>query len=631
VRALRALGSRAGVAGFRSTLRRAGADRAGAEMLLEALRAPDFSRRGSPAATWLSPAAISRRLQRGPPPRRVEVLVGPHRSGRGRARRSEIALAMGTRLFALGSVREACVECLRLSWIHRDPVLTHAALQAIRGGRCVCCWSRSREPFLRAALNALSGNGLRGRRRWLWGSWRTLELRSGRLGPQPGCPRCWREALNRAPPPNGGVDPAARALQRLKAADLGYRERGVAVPSAFRGLSAVHAQSRILVEEGPQAALRLVEAKHFGTGEVATAKTLTARAEAIERLSCNLRRPDVWSTPWPRVRGPFLPPDEWALYAQAQYRQAGFPYRPVTRHLPLDWLCAEDLATGETQWVPSQLFFTQLYGSTVPILQVTSNGAASHTDREKALSSALLEAIERDAFQRAWHGGSRPKRLSPSRVVSADLAPAESWLNERGWSLHLRYAPAAGAHVVIAGAQTRLRQLGVEAGGALFSAAASGSLRRAADHALRELLMFMEAVPEVMSRPLPDLAVMKRTQDLGDAWRLYLRPEMRPLIEWFLDGVEADMPDPLHGDELSSIVEQLRSRRIKVLAVEMTAPLFAPFRTVQVYLPGLLPLTVGTDFARVGSVWRPDSPSRWPTEGFAPPQPGYNPFPLPFA
>jgi ribosomal protein S12 methylthiotransferase accessory factor YcaO len=214
------------------------------------------------------------------------------------------------------------------------------------------------------------------------------------------------------------------------------------------------------------------------------------------------------------------------------------------------------------------------------------------------------------------------------------MISAAEWLEQSGWRVHLRLARGTGAHVVIAGVESTQRRFGVDPGGTLFSAGASGSVRKAAEHAVRELVMFTEALPEVMRRgQIPDLPQMRRTDDVADVWRLYLRPEMRPLIEWFLSGEEVAPPSDLHDDRPESLIASLRAAGLSPLMVDMSVPRFAPFVAFQVYVPGLLPLTLGTDLARIGPAWRPADATAlaWPTDAFQVRDGSYNPYPLPFS
>jgi ribosomal protein S12 methylthiotransferase accessory factor len=141
--------------------------------------------------------------------------------------------------------------------------------------------------------------------------------------------------------------------------------------------------------------------------EIAVAKAV---GEGVERYSAAIY--DFEELPlYARNAAPFpcVPPEEFALYSDAQYREPGFPWVRFGDDTPVRWTRGVDARTGEPRHVPAAMVFMpyHYYQDTgeVPIVQPISTGLACHMGRSRATIAAICEVIERDAFTITWQAG----------------------------------------------------------------------------------------------------------------------------------------------------------------------------------------------------------------------------------
>lgn len=81
------------------------------------------------------------------------------------------------------------------------------------------------------------------------------------------------------------------------------------------------------------------------------------------------------------------------------------PYDRLDATTELDWIACRVLGDGTPCWAPADLVFLDLRPGHVPRFGPTiSTGWSAHADAQRALESAILEVIERDALVGAWWG-----------------------------------------------------------------------------------------------------------------------------------------------------------------------------------------------------------------------------------
>lgn len=526
---------------------------------------------------------------------------------------------------------QACIECAALWEIQTDRSPSAAA--QIANARV-----RRRAIALGPDEIARIARALRTRpdgARWIAGDHDRGRIAWRRIRRAAACSRCPAPPVrDHARTTASSAAAAGRAIQRL---GLAWREerlpaRRGELPSVrvIWGSAFLHRRRRFSGRLDVQ----------LGVGVSAEERTLISRAELIERASALLREPDRRGIAARDLGEPYLPLQHWALYSAAQYAVPGFPFAPVDTRTPLDWMWAQDARRGDRLLVPAALTMTQRL-STPRFVYSSSNGVATHTDRERALRSALLELIERDALQRAWYLGRGARSLDPrSARIPRDQ---RAYFERGGWALRLIWIRGrADLSVVAAIAERVVDRPPFPRGGSLLAAAAAGDVAVAVGRALRELRMVVEGMALGSSRSAqldvaspPQLERFWRVDELIDIARLYLHPAMRPAIEAFGRGPAVRGPDRAVADDAHAIVERLHRRGHRTLVVDLSNPLAAPFVTVQAIVLGTQPLGFGTGMLRLGSRLLPPAvlprEPPLPRRGLRIPRGALNPYILPLS
>lgn len=95
-------------------------------------------------------------------------------------------------------------------------------------------------------------------------------------------------------------------------------------------------------------------------------------------------------------------------------RMAGkLKFRAITPDDKISWMwCPSLFDPSRTVCIPAQCLFTGLrHGDEIPFVTSFSKGCASHTSPQRALRSALLEAVEADALMLRWYSLARAPRV----------------------------------------------------------------------------------------------------------------------------------------------------------------------------------------------------------------------------
>ncbi|MEH7239424.1 YcaO-like family protein [Bacillus sp. JJ1562] len=137
--------------------------------------------------------------------------------------------------------------------------------------------------------------------------------------------------------------------------------------------------------------------------------THSAIGEAIERYCGNYISSPLYHGSYNELvsKGEkAINPDELILYSKEQYDMPGFPFVPFTKDLPVKWVKGLSLISGETIMVPASLVYVNyIYGdrSSEPATNFHMfAGIACGNSIESAITSGLLEVIERDATMMWW-------------------------------------------------------------------------------------------------------------------------------------------------------------------------------------------------------------------------------------
>ena len=137
---------------------------------------------------------------------------------------------------------------------------------------------------------------------------------------------------------------------------------------------------------------------------------IAAIGESIERYGCSQVDTETeifGSFENLRSRGySCFPPKDVALFSDTQYRNPRFPYREFDNDSTVSWCLCEDItgATVNSVYFPSSLIFMPF--SARPGEQILaptiSTGQACGRTLDHATLSAVMEAVERDAFVISW-------------------------------------------------------------------------------------------------------------------------------------------------------------------------------------------------------------------------------------
>lgn len=169
-------------------------------------------------------------------------------------------------------------------------------------------------------------------------------------------------------------------------------------------------------------------ALHEGSGAALERERaiVKALAETVERYCASYQPRGLRFGSYRDCPGPALPPAEFAIHSAEQYETPGFPISPFGPGTPVQWVEGSRLADGERCWVPAP--FVYLPYRRLPdeprVWTPISTGLAAATGRDRALSSALREVVERDAFTLVW----RHRVRTPELELDALEAPERELL-----------------------------------------------------------------------------------------------------------------------------------------------------------------------------------------------------------
>jgi ribosomal protein S12 methylthiotransferase accessory factor len=323
-----------------------------------------------------------------------------------------------------------------------------------------------------------------------------------------------------------------------------------------------------------------------------------AVGEAVERYSA-AHRPDGLVLSSARDLGRLaVPPERFALFADWQHAQPGFPFRRFDDDARVRWVEGFELPGGSPALLPAQLIYLGLpEPAETPIAYATSNGLACGGTREEAIAAGLLEVLERDAFMIAWYA-----RLSLPRLDwSGDRELVRR--DERYFApTRLRYSAVDLSAVwdvptvlgVVHGGREELSALGVGAG-------AATSVGEAWEKALAEAFCVHRWVRDIALEQPHRLDSTPEVFSSFDDHTLYYAPHARARSAAFLDAADAtrrvgDVPELPRSPStlIEALTARLHSRGCSAYAVDVSSPEVrtAGLAVMRVVCPELCPLDV---------------------------------------
>ncbi|MCJ1711707.1 YcaO-like family protein [Clavibacter michiganensis subsp. phaseoli] len=353
----------------------------------------------------------------------------------------------------------------------------------------------------------------------------------------------------------------------------------------------------------------------MGPGGGAAQARMSCVGEAVERLSLAGARGGFRAPLGADARQ--VEPDAFQRFHPTQREDPSFPFERAERGDLLTWFPARSLQGAREAHVPAQMVvFDAPHGPDghreAHLEPATSSGVAAGPTFAFAAGRAILELIERDAFQRTWLRGSTPAafdwRSSP-RLADAtlrELARLEELCGRFGAAFTLRVLDAA-ADVPVLLAVMRSDRIGVAVG-----CAADFRLDRAALNAVREALH----THNWCLRLLPDPPIAPaEVVEFEDHVRLHCRPDARSLSA-ALDASGERVASVGGPSSWAEVVAGLHREGIEVLLADITAPEVraAGFHVVRALSSDLVALDVRHDARFLGHPrlyrrWR-DGPAR---------------------
>ncbi len=191
--------------------------------------------------------------------------------------------------------------------------------------------------------------------------------------------------------------------------------------------------------------------------------------------------------------------------------------------------------------IPAQLIssrYAQSITAVEPLLRFSnSNGLASHTSKEKALLSGMLELIERDAFMITFSNEITPPRIDPTSIRSARLHSALQQLRLYGLTADFVLLPTDMPATVIACVVQDSTGIGPAFA---LGAKAHTSSEHALYGALTEAMgvWYLARHAGLYQKPLPPIAQMNALERIA----FWAQPEHAVTLRWLTSGTFVPLP-----------------------------------------------------------------------------------------
>ena len=337
----------------------------------------------------------------------------------------------------------------------------------------------------------------------------------------------------------------------------------------------------------------------WGKGMTLSGALLSAVGEAVERYAPSLPDPDrlVWARPGD-LDGEVLDPRSFALYSDAQYAGAAFPFRRFDPDVSHPWVLGRWLGGEVPVWVPAVFAFLSLtLRPEQQLCQGTSNGLAASTDAEDAALRAILELVERDAFMVAWLTACPGRRVTLDDTLDARLAQVLAGIEALGAEVELLVLPtsAFGTTALCLGLGDGDRYPGVTLG-----LAADLDPLAAVRQAILELAQTGPHLRRMMrGRALPVPEHPRDVHDMIQHAVYYFPVERAAAFDRVRQGAAPvalrDLAAAAPQRSLASCAAALAATGIRVALVDVSSPDVAtgPFRVVRAVSPDLQPISYG--------------------------------------
>jgi len=360
-----------------------------------------------------------------------------------------------------------------------------------------------------------------------------------------------------------------------------------------------------------------------GKGFTTRAAWMSCLGEAVERYSAGRWSPDeLVPATRAELSGPTVDPRELVLYEPELYEH--LPYASYTDDTRLPWLTGWSLISDAEIWLPA---IAALMEFTVGdpsefLFPITSNGLAAGPTLRDAVTSAICEVLERDAFMITWSNQLPARVLDGAAHRDADVRDLVLGYRRRGVRLELFELPTDHPVSVIMG--VAFQEGGFGGPAATVGLGADVVPARAARQAVLEVGQVRPAFRErARGRDAERIAELvadpQKVTTLEDHSLLYADATMVSAFD-FLHGrhcsweeleSEAAVAVPRSG-ELDLLLDHFGSVGQDVIYVNLTSPDVEPLGlfTARAVLPGYQPIWFGHHEQRLGGTRMFELPHR---------------------
>ena len=362
----------------------------------------------------------------------------------------------------------------------------------------------------------------------------------------------------------------------------------------------------------------------YGRAENAQQSELVAILEAIERHAGH--RPQAGQK---SVRASYaalraagddiaIDPAAFILHDSAQHAEPGFVLKPYSPDLAYNWVAAQSLRHDRPVLVPEQFGYYRLTGTpAAPVNRFvfdSSSGCSLGGCTEEAALGGLYEIVERDAYFATWYSRIAPTRILGHSIDDPRSAALIARAEAEGYEIHLFDITTDIRIPVVWGMITDPRADAVVK--SYCASACHGRWSEAIFSALVEITTSMGVYRCSMGAGRARAEALLRdagaVREMPDHVLLYSLPESYERLQFLHGGAAATLAEceaALPSLTVRDIGAELRLQADKVLAVasdvvviDQTFAEMTPLglSCVKVLAPGLLPVTFGHQYRRIG-------------------------------
>ncbi|MEY8735725.1 YcaO-like family protein [Lactobacillus sp. AN1001] len=342
-----------------------------------------------------------------------------------------------------------------------------------------------------------------------------------------------------------------------------------------------------------------------GAGLSLEAAYKSAIGETIERYCSSFKHDNLVVSSYNNLESPAANPEDFAFYAEEQYKNKNFPYKRFTKDSVVAWTKSINLANGVETYVPASsvylpYFFQPEEDNTWICI---STGLATSTSMVDAILRGIFEIVERDAISNMWFN-----HLSMPKIDITD----NDYLNKI-FNKHIKI-PNCNYHLVDIttdiGIPCVFGVLDEKEHGALVAASANIDPVKAALKTMIELSQgrvswktdFVKGVNKKFKEDFSDI------RDFNSRVELYTKNEMKKYLKFVYSSSKKSsiLEKTSYVDDqsklLSEIVKKFESKGLHVYVTDLTPPDIreAGYCTVRVLIPGMTEISNDSVYPRLG-------------------------------